>query len=171
MERKLLTFSKYLIDWYCEEYKNTTIENFTETNNITLDKFLKFIFFVSASRGEESYLLKNCFKNFYALPLGTTERNVFNFLKSTKLITFDKYKMNLKVAYDQIPNDIEILKDFEKTKYFNTNLIKLSSYELYKINIKWDSYKNAYDKAKENNKKLHKMSNYLIMTDYKYYHE
>ena len=145
------------------------------SNKIDLLKFLKLVFFVSAARGKESYLIKEgVFNNFYALPLGPVESNVYEKIKKGDFITFSNNKLNIvNPALHNIDNysdDNNLKKEFNELISINPKLIKLCSYDLVDLSHKWNSWETAFNIAKENGKKSHKMSNIQIMNDLKYYY-
>ena len=152
------------IDWY----ENVSGRNDWETHFSTLS-LLKLLFFASSIRNDERFEnpdLLDIFDNFYALPHGPVESDIYNGINSTIpffksmgfegglnrfLITSQKVELlQTPASVDDIISELSDdtaarLKDSIKVlRSINENLITYSAFELVEISHKWSCWKDAY---------------------------
>lgn len=143
-------FTKLLVEWHQRKSKNSV-------NDLSILKVLKLLFFASAvnTKSEsENTLLDNVFDNFYAMPYGHVESDVYEIIKNNQLQNVEITNNNSTVLnqYFEVPsnpfkNDIEKgVIDLEKS---NPNIILASSFELVELSHAWYSWLYNYSEAKK----------------------
>lgn len=135
-----------LLNWYSQE-KNI------EKNDFSILKSLKLLFFVSAAStdlGEDS-LLNNIFNDFYALPYGHVESEIYDYIKNPKnndRYTITKVKtiinQNIELPSIRLKDKKRIQDSVFILKHLNYNIIFMNHFELVELSHKWDSWKNNY---------------------------
>lgn len=138
---------------------------------------LKLLFLTAATKNDKDQDLLGVFNNFYALPYGPVESDVFDSIKANCLPNFtltDRRLIDKDVSnYTNDLSDDDIIlinSSVEKLKSINKNLITLSSFELVEITHKWESWDNAYKFAKFLGKQSYVMPIEAIQNDRnKYY--
>lgn len=157
MNPKIIAFEYFvyqLNNWYKEAYGNV------EENDLSTLKVLKLLFFATAvgtNKDSENTLLDCVFDNFYAMPYGHVESDVYKSAKD-KLMTNislgheSSIVKNAQQIIDNIGEDIKekIDNQINHLKLINFELIKYSSFELVELSHKWYSWVKNYNKAKNN---------------------
>jgi len=148
-----------LIEWYVE------LGNEEESNNFSVLKSLKLLFFVSAATAEpnkKSLLLEDVFSEYYALPYGHVESSVYDAIKG-KSGVLNYYKINNNKAskldevelsfFDTIDQEvkIEIDNSIQYLKEKNKMLVKMSPFDLVNLSHAWYSWQKYYQLAKDAN--------------------
>ncbi|WP_017496940.1 type II toxin-antitoxin system antitoxin SocA domain-containing protein [Flavobacterium sp. WG21] len=132
-----------LTQWYSESSPSGD-------NDISILKSLKLLFFVSAvdtTVDSTETLLDEIFDNFTALPLGHVESDVYAGIKEGGLlyVTIDNRRSRIINLQEIEKLDIRYKKKIDdsvfKLKKINSNLVKLSSFELVELSHKWYSWK------------------------------
>lgn len=137
---------KGLCDWY---YELNPSKKEKDNNNLSILKSLKLIFFLSTVTYDGKSLLDNPFDNFFAMPLGPVEEDVYKFFKSsTNIVNYSKTNYhelgtpNLKTEHiSLIDNLIEVLKSI------NIDLINKSAFYLVDLTHEWSCWIDNYKKA------------------------
>lgn len=152
---KTLAFEYFvdkLYNWYGEVMGNV------ENNDFSTLKVLKLLFFCAAIEAEEqseNSLLDEPFDNFYALPYGHVESDIYNSIRKNELKYF--FIDNNKTILNKTP-DFSDLSSTVKTKIdssfnqiidINNNLFKMSPLELVELSHLWYSWRYYYSKAKQ----------------------
>lgn len=116
---------------------------------------LKLLFLTAATTNKEGNDLLEVFDNFYALPYGPVESDVYDSIKNNNLPNYilTERQLNDKEQSDYIetltPEDKNLIKSSVHTlRLKNENLITLSSFELVEITHKWESWDKAFKFAK-----------------------
>ena len=150
---------KKLLEW------NSSFTGSEEINDFSILKCLKLLFFVSAAKAAEnisSPLLEEVFDNYYAMPYGHVESNIYDVLKkqggSLTYYCIDNYRTRRMEGKDnfedfrQLDFNItqDILDSIEIIKYKNPNLVQLSAFELVELSHAWYSWQKYYNLAKAN---------------------
>lgn len=137
-----------LLDWYKEAFGNV------EENDLSTLKVLKLLFFVTAisSKNDSESLLEIPFNNFYAMPLGHVEGDVYSDIKknATKKVIIDKERtVILDSDFSNLDQQIQKKIDtaVKDLKLENFELIKLSSFDLVELSHSWYSWKYYFKKA------------------------
>jgi hypothetical protein len=160
VDQKVLHFEytiKKLIEWYVSLGKDEV------TNNFSVLKSLKLLFFVSAARAEplkKSILLEDVFDEYYAMPYGHVESSIYHDIK-TKNGILNYYKIdNAKTIklinsneaiFDNLDPDIkdEIDASINYLKSRNSQLVKWPPFDLVNLSHAWYSWQKYYHMAKE----------------------
>lgn len=150
---------------------------YSDDNDIGILKALKLLFLAStinATKNSTESLLDGVFDNFYAMPFGHVESDVYNAIKSKNGFTnlsitnLKSIISNQNIDIDKvISNKIDLA--IEKLKEKNNNLINLTSFELVEISHKWYSWKYFFNKARNSNTYSISIPTSFIKEEEKYY--
>lgn len=142
-------------------------------------KALKLLFFVAAVNSSQSkHALLNVFDNFYAMPYGPVESDIYNsiLLKQTKYYNIlDRGTLINSNASKNVFNNLdpkikeEIDKSIRLLLKKNPNIINLPPYKLVDISHKWPVWINSMSIANILGKKSEHMAIYDIITSNKFY--
>ncbi len=115
-------------------------------------KLLKLLFFVSAIKVDERYLLDDVFDNFYAMPYGPVESDIYDSLSEVPNYTIEKNRIALKTdAVLDYPNDDPICNRIEKCidEVYNINpdLFLMATFDLVELSHKAESWKIVFTEA------------------------
>lgn len=140
-----------LLEWYREATGDV------EGNDLSTLKVLKLLFFgsaISSNGNDNTTLLDTTFDNFYAMPYGHVESDIYNSIRRGELenliINNDNSTINLNLDFptseikNKIDNSIERLKDE------NPNLILMTSFDLVELSHRWYSWQFYFNKAQRN---------------------
>ena len=174
-DQKILAF-EYLIDqlvkWHNEICGTSGIPS-----DFTILKLIKLNFFTTAvtSSPSEKGLL-TVFDNYYALPLGHVESDIYSNRTELRRYIFNGSKLEIRdnpldvvgvldeELRSQIDNAIKLL------RHQNDRLISYPPMALVEISHKWNSWKSIYNFAKRMGKRAEKIPTVLIQNDLKYYY-
>lgn len=143
-----------LLMWY-------GLEKNVENNDFSVLKSLKLLFFVTAASTElrENSLLKGVFDNFYAMPYGHVESDIYNYIRNGESkndryhITNSKTVINYSISMPNI--DLSIKKRIQDSifilKNLNYNIVFMNQFDLVELSHKWDSWKNNFHKNNYSN--------------------
>jgi hypothetical protein len=147
-----------LINWY--KLQNSIIDNdqFNLRNDFNKLKVIKLHFFASAINSKNNSLL-SVFDNFYAMPYGHVESDIYNNWNNFTFYTIDTKKLTIKDT-DTLSREsfvlvseslkLEITKAVEDLKQTNPSLINYNSLQLVELSHKWFSWKSMFSYAKSN---------------------
>ena len=162
-------FVKQLISWYKEQ---NTAEDF-ENNDLSRLKVLKLHFFVSASKAnEEEDGLLGVFNNFWAMPYGHVESDIYKSLEHLCCFKLSNEKLailnqDLTHYFNDLDPEIktEIEKSFEVIKDKNKELINYLAVDLVELSHSWYSWKSMYKLARSFNKYSLKIPKEIIKSE------
>lgn len=159
MNPKIIAFEYFvyqLNNWYKEVYGNV------EENDLSTLKVLKLLFFATAvgtNKDSENTLLDCVFDNFYAMPYGHVESDIYNsakanLIKNIRLEYESSVVLDAKQIIENISEEIKQKIDNQiiQLKSINFELIKYSSFELVELSHKWYSWVKNYNRAKNDGK-------------------
>lgn len=138
-----------LIKWYQEVNGDSDgwKSNFTKLKLIKLNFFLSA---VNANEGDEGLL--DIFDNFYAMPYGHVESDIYaNIEGLKKYVVTNKSVDFVNEGYDYaIPSDItdRIDRSIESLKAKNINLINYGAFKLVELSHQWYSWINMFNLAR-----------------------
>lgn len=163
----------HYILWKCLEWIEELGED-KEQNDISVLKFLHFVFIISSAdseKDEKSILLEDIFTDFHAQPYGTIERTVKEYLMYKNLISDHRAKVIEKPKVDfDLRLDIDFR--FECVKRINNNMIKLPAFDLVDKNRKNWCWQITYNKGLKKNTLNEKIPMELIKCNiHQYYYE
>ena len=169
---KILAFEyllTQLIEWGAEKKPAVPTSSFTRL------KALKLLFFTAAVKNKEGGDLLDLFDNFYALPNGPVESDVYNSITSDQLTyyTFKDFSLGTKRQYsdnelcDEIKRRINIAVDVLKNK--NDNLVSYRAEELVALSHSWMSWQNSIRIAKILGKGSYRMEINKIRTNAQFF--
>jgi uncharacterized phage-associated protein len=147
-----------LIDWYRSE-NNITEDEFNEDNDFDTLKVLKLLYFTTAVNAKNNSLL-NTFDNFYAMPFGHVESNIYDELKykrdlggieiNRKTIIKNSFKDSIdefRFQYGDIATEIDKAVDL-LGEYNGEDFLEYDSFEYVEMSHALKSWKVFYNKAK-----------------------
>ncbi|WP_297097813.1 type II toxin-antitoxin system antitoxin SocA domain-containing protein [uncultured Draconibacterium sp.] len=152
---------KQLENWYIEAFGSF------ENNNLSRLKVFKIHFFVcTVSAKDESTNLLEVFNNFYALPFGPVESDVYNSISELKYYRLGKDSLSIKNPFinelDSPETENKIKESIRILKELNFDLIGASAFELVNLSHTFDSWQRAYSFAKHLHKNSFKIPDNLI---------
>lgn len=171
-ELKLQLFdylSLKLIEWY----KETGNSEHEVEHNFSKLKLLKLLFFAcAASIKKDGNDLLNYFDNFYAMPYGHVESDVYEQLASSSSFSFLKNTVQIKSqVLPQIESEIAKLIDesVQKLREQNEEIIGYDAMQLVELSHSWESWKTMYDYARALNKYSMPIPTELIRNEPKFF--
>lgn len=117
-------------------------------------KALKILFFTSAIQTETGSDLLDVFDNFYALPNGPVESDIYNCITSDRLdyYTFMNYSCSEKKQYDETVIDADLKSRIDQAimalRRKNERIVTYSAEQLVQLSHTWLSWQNAIQTAK-----------------------
>lgn len=163
-------------------YRNNSDVTFYEIIKTNIDrcrlsklKLLKLLFFVSAKKVNNYYLLDDIFDNYYAMPYGPVESDIYNHLNdvphyvitnndiSLKVWPFEYDMMNIDENYSKINDSIEAV--YEENK----DLFWMNTFSLVDLSHKSEAWQMAFAEARKQGKFSIKMPNSIIKITKVYY--
>lgn len=167
-----------LINWYCDSKgfdadTNTRKEQFNADNDFSLIKIIKLLFFVSTAEGENSHLLNKHFTNYFALPYGPVEGEIYDYIKqrghNVANIKIQRDNAQLLSGINMQNNKPNLDSAIEKLKQDAPSIILNAPFELVDISHKRLSWQSAFSEAEIHGKASHPMSINLMKRERKYY--
>lgn len=162
-----------LSEWYRELNHNLPFER----NDLNKLKILKLHFFVSAVNANESKEgLLRIFNNFYAMPYGHVESDVYSQLNQLESISIDRSGLKFtkilpKHYFDEIENIIpEINHSINELKSINIDLINYKALDLVNLSHRWYSWRLVFNYAKQNGSFSAPIPSELIRKEPKFFH-
>lgn len=167
-------FVYQLQKWYIGKYGSF------ENNDFSILKVLKLLFFCSAIEAEkdkDDTLLDIAFDNFYAIPYGHVESDVYNAIRGGELSFFkiDRDKTTLNSSniddnnFTNLPSNIKTKIDssFKKLLEKNEKVLEMLPLDLVLLSHLWYSWRYYYNKAKEKGVYSEKIPNSVIKLENK----
>lgn len=175
-EQKKIDAFEYLVFKLLEWNKSLNKGN--ESNDISVLKALKLLFFVSAvgtTKNSQNTLLDDVFDNIVAMPYGHVESDIYFAIKNNKLnrISIDNTKTiippNFDIAEINIDLRTKIDTSLEALKSINLNLIKMNAFDLVELSHSWYSWRYFFAKAKKNDTLREFIPSEIIKAEEKFY--
>lgn len=175
MDLKKLAFEYFTYLLYNRYQENTAN---IESNDLSTLKVLKLLFFCSAIEADENKedtLIDTPFNNFFAMPYGHVESDIYNNIRQKDLFFFEidnnntKLKQNATLNFVDLPESIKnkIDSSFSKLIELNKELFNMSALELVELSHIWYSWKFYYGKAKEKGYYSEKIPSDIIKSEEK----
>lgn len=171
LSKKTVAFEYLMIQclsWYREVFPQK------DSNDFSKLKVIKLLFFASAVNAtEKEEALLSTFDNFYALPFGHVESDVYTDLGALNLFTITNENLVPKESYtSEYFNGIEDIKplldnSFTNLRKANPELIEYSAFDLVELSHQWQSWKTTYNLARQQNRKRIKIPVKLIQSEEK----
>lgn len=124
--------------------------NYFKSQNVSVKPLsklivLKLLFLTAVPKTNKGKDLLDIFNNFYALPYGPVESDIYNAIQENLLPSYCIKERSVErktlQSYDQQDSlIIEVDNALEELKNINPDIIGLSSFELVEITHKWDSW-------------------------------
>lgn len=162
-----------LKDWFIEENKIVSIEDFNRNNDFSILKLIKLHFLVTAINSSKDDTLINEF-DFYAMPYGPVETDIYNKIKISSV--FSNFSINnFKAEFESntpfklIENNLIISIDnaINSIKEIDSSFINADAGSLVELTHKWNSWKKVYAEALKIGSYSKKMEKDLIIKDNK----
>ncbi|WP_254562879.1 hypothetical protein [Dyadobacter diqingensis] len=148
---------EYLIDgfvtWYTREKPNSDY-----TSDFTKLKLIKLLFFVSAVNADtDNDGLLDVFNNFYALPFGHVESDVYDNLGQSVKYTLARSGISRNIVPEGYYDEIDHLKarldeSLKSLILKNRSLVSYSASDLVELSHQWYSWKSTFSLARSINK-------------------
>lgn len=137
-------------------------------------KLLKLLFFVSAKKVDEKYLLDDIFDNFYAMPYGPVESDVYNHINDTPNYVIGTNAISLrKGQFRNLNLDKEICIRIDNSimavHEVNPSLFNMETFDLVELSHKSDSWRIAFAEAQRQGKFSIQMPKEVIKSTTVYY--
>lgn len=166
-------FVDQLVKWYKEQNQST---DFNE-NDLSRLKVLKLHFFVSASKtNEQEDGLLTIFDNFWALPYGHVESDIYSNLDNLELFKINSQRLRINKDYTEnyfssleTSTKENIVNSFNLVKQHNIDLINYMAVDLVELSHSWYSWKSIYSLARSFQKYSMKIPNEIIKAENKIY--
>ncbi len=154
-EDKVYLF-EYMIKSVVEKYK--TLNDVKESDVFSAFSKLKLIklnFFISAvNANEEDNGLLDIFNNFYAMPYGHVESDVYEGIQNEGL-NYYSFSNNQLIALHQFPIDTRFLEEKKRIDgaldsliLKSRDILNASAYQLVELSHRWHSWRIMFEKAK-----------------------
>ncbi len=171
MEKKVLAFD-YMLTLFKDWHQEITFSgiDFTSLSRLSV---LKLLFFASAPKDDkdESNLLE-IFDQFYALPYGPVESDLYTAIKKGELPNYDVKERSIIIKnesplHEGLDTETKSLIDteIEQLKSKNPTLIIKSAFDLVDISHQWESWQTAYGFAQFLGKQSYQMTPESIKED------
>lgn len=155
---KLFAFEyvvKRIIDWFNEVNAGKNLDPFNEFSKLKLIKLHFFVSAVNANTDQEGLLYK--FDNFYALPYGHVESDIYKALPNTTIYEINndsisiKDNLNLGSAFLGLETQLKLDIDnsIDHLKKINPDLVNYSAFDLVELSHKWYSWRSTFEEAKK----------------------
>lgn len=144
------------------------VKNNIDRANLNKLKLLKLLFLVSTIKEKDKYLLDDVFDNFYAMPYGPVESDIYDNLESLPNYRFINNTINVKTnasfKYSNIDFDKQerIKQSIKKLHELNFAIFSMSAFELVELTHKSESWQIIYSEANRKGRLSLKMPNELI---------
>lgn len=151
-----------MLKWGNENELKVSFSSFTRL------KALKLLFFTAAVQNEDSSDLLDVFDNFYALPNGPVESDIYNYITADQLTyyTFKNFSIETKQLFvdSGLNNEMKlrIEKSIESLKMKNRHIVTYNAEQLVSLSHTWLSWQNAIQIAQALGKGSYKMDVKLI---------
>ncbi|GMU96504.1 type II toxin-antitoxin system antitoxin SocA domain-containing protein [Ignavibacterium album] len=176
MANKIKAFEYLVIklsEWYKELNNNISFEN----NDLNKLKVLKLHFFVSAVNANENKEgLLNIFDNFYAMPYGHVESDVYSQISQLESMKIDRKGLAFTKCldnnyFDDIKKIIpEIDQSIINLRTINNDLINYKALDLVNLSHRWYSWRLVFNYAKQNGSFSAPIPTELIRREPKIFH-
>ncbi len=162
-----------LKDWFMEENKIGSIQDFNRNNDFSILKLIKLHFLVTAINSSKDNTLINKF-DFHAMPYGPVETDIYNKIKTSSVFSnfsIDNFKaaFNSNTTPELIENNLIISIDnaINIIREIDSSFINADAGSLVELTHKWNSWKKVYAEALKNGIYSKKMDKDLIIQDNK----
>ena len=173
-DKKIYLF-EYMIKKIVEKY--VTLKNVDKREALSAFSKLKLIklnFFISAvNANEKNNGLLDIFDNFYAMPYGHVESDIYEGLKKLKYYSFEGNQLK---ENSQFPEDIKFPDEKRKIDQAleslydkNPNILYASAFQLVELSHRWHSWKIMFEKAKSSGTNSTPISFQMIKFEPKYF--
>lgn len=164
------------------DLNNVSISDFSSWANesgLSKLKLLKLLFFavvIDARKTEGSKLLDSVFDNFYAMPYGPVESDVYNHLCELNNYTFTNQTMSFSGDVDDFYYDdlcpnllMQIDQSIRLIIEENNNILNMSAFDLVELSHKAVSWRIVFAEAKRKGLYSLEMSSYIIKSTATYF--
>lgn len=132
-----------MLEWGKQKTPSVPVLSFTRL------KALKLLFFSAAVKNHQGVDLLDLFDNFYALPNGPVESDIYNYITSDELkyYTFKDFSFNTKLQYceDDLPEGLKerVKSAIEALKQKNDKIVTYNAEQLVALSHKWLAWQDA----------------------------
>lgn len=153
--------SQHLVKLKCFEYLIEQLLDWhgdLQFNDFSKLKSLKLLFFASAVTADvNNDGLLSIFDNFWAMPYGHVEVDVYENLGNTQRIKVNNHNTVIEPIGEDYYNDIDNYKSLIKSsvtllKQRNNHLVFETAFDLVELSHQWLSWKTSFNLARVNNK-------------------
>lgn len=160
-----------LIVWFKESKPG--VDYSTDFTKLKLTKLLFFTTAVNTSERNQGLL--EVFDNYWALPFGHVESDVYNNLDITAYFDITKNGLTTKGElpanyFNEINEYIPLLEEsLNCLKKENFELIQYTAFDLVELSHSWQSWQSIFNLARSHNKSSMKIPNSLIQAEPKFF--
>lgn len=151
-----------------------------KTNDLSILKTMKILFFISSAKVDEKEDLLDLFNSYYALPYGPVEMDIYEAIKMNKLnffhlgdTTFTTNRSSISSKdFNLLDKDLKqsIIKSIQLITKENPNLLYLKAFDLVEISHKWFSWNYYFNLAKSRNQLKMRIPIDIIKEEPRIYH-
>jgi uncharacterized phage-associated protein len=139
-----------------------------QRSSFTKLKLLKLLFFVSAADSSEGeYSLLRVFENFYAMPYGHVESDIYNLMREYNVFDY-KPLMSEDVRLNDAQKKV-IDSAIANLKDINRKIVLYTANQLVDLSHEWYSWKSMYNMARSSDKYSVAIPADLIKHEHKFY--
>ena len=167
-----------LTEWFKTTHKLGNNMDFNSSNDLSKLKIIKLHFFISAVNSKNNTLLE-LFNNFYAMPYGHVESDIYKEINVLERFTVSANSLNIKENYiETISNSFPNLDADTKAavdtavmvlEKENSDIINLSALDLVDISHTYFSWKYMFNIARVNDRYSEYIPTQLIKDETKYF--
>ena len=147
----VITIKKQAFEYFLSQIQKWGIEknNYVQYYPLTRLKALKLLFFTAAVKNEDNQDLLDVFDNFYALPNGPVESDIYNLITSDMLsyYSFKDFYYSVKKPYneDDLSDDMKNRIDLaiKTLKQKNKLIVSYTAEQLVTLSHTWLSWQTA----------------------------
>lgn len=173
----VITIKQQAFEYFLTQIQKWGIEknNYVYYYPLTRLKALKLLFFAAAVKNNDNQDLLDVFDNFYALPNGPVESDIYNLITSDKLsfYSFKDFYSSVKRPYNEecLSNDIRTRIDsaVESLKQKNKLIVSYTAEQLVTLSHTWLSWQTAIQIAKALGKGSYHMDVAKIRSNSQYF--
>jgi uncharacterized phage-associated protein len=169
----------YMITLFKEWHIKETSDNSAYKTAFSKLSLLKLLFLTAATPNDESSDLLDVFDNFYALPYGPVESDIYKDINADTISNFTITERAIieKVAQESgnkeltAAEQLRIKNAVDTLRSKNSKLVTLNAFELVNITHRWDSWQSAYSFAQFMEQQSAKITSESIRNDKNKFYE
>ena len=164
---------KCLLDWHNNNNVDENIKSYKAFNKLKIFKLHFFVSAINADKNNDGLL--DIFNNFYALPFGHVESDIYDNLNNLEMFSINASSLDVNEDISNYFDDIspitrnKIDKAVQNLKSENPEIINYSAFELVELSHQWNSWKIIFNLARNQGKYSLKIPIELIKSEPKFF--